>query len=95
MGMMQLFGFGKATFSHGIHPPEYKAVTEQKSIRRLAFAPEMILPLSQHFGAPSIPVVHVGQEVVRGELVARADADRACEAQDQTGDETLCTVCAE
>lgn len=73
MGMMQLFGFGKATFSHGIHPPEYKAVTEQKSIRRLAFAPEMILPLSQHFGAPSIPVVHVGQEVVRGELVARAD----------------------
>ena len=73
MGLMQLLQLGKATFSHGIHPPEYKGKTGQKSIRRLSFAPEMILPLSQHFGAPSVPVVHEGQEVVRGEVVARAD----------------------
>ncbi len=73
MGLKQLLGLGKATFSHGIHPPEYKAVTGSKAIRRLYFAPEMILPLSQHFGAPSIPIVHEGQEVVRGEVVARAD----------------------
>jgi len=73
MGLMQLLGLGKATFSHGVHPPEYKAVTGSKAIRRLSFAPEMILPLSQHFGTPSVPVVHEGQEVVRGELVAQAD----------------------
>ena len=73
MGLMQLIRLGKATFSHGIHPPEYKAVTGSKAIRRLSFAPEMILPLSQHFGTPSVPVVHEGQEVVRGELVAQAD----------------------
>ena len=73
MGLMQLLGLGKATFSHGIHPPEYKAVTGPKAIRRLSFAPEMVLPLSQHFGEPSVPVVYEGQEVVRGELVAQAD----------------------
>jgi electron transport complex protein RnfC len=73
MGVMQLFSLGKATFSHGIHPPEYKAATDAKEIRRLPFAPEMVLPLSQHFGAPSVPIVHEGQEVVRGEPIAGAD----------------------
>jgi len=73
MGMMQLIGLGKATFSHGIHPPEYKGTTDAKKIRRLSFASEMVLPLSQHFGKPSVPIVHERQEVVRGEPIARAD----------------------
>jgi electron transport complex protein RnfC len=73
MGLMQLIGLGKATFSHGIHPPEYKAATDAKEIRRLPFAPNMVLPLSQHFGKPSVPIVHEGQEVVRGEPIAKAD----------------------
>ncbi|MBT8420148.1 MAG: electron transport complex subunit RsxC [Gammaproteobacteria bacterium] len=64
---------GKGTFPHGIHPPAFKAQTYSKNIRRLSFAPEMILPLSQHFGAPSKPVVRQGQEVTRGDLIAEAD----------------------
>nr|VFJ47542.1 MAG: electron transport complex protein RnfC [Candidatus Kentron sp. DK] len=66
-------GSGKATFPHGVHPPEFKAQTYDRNIRRLSFAPEMILPLSQHFGAPSKPIVRSGQEVVRGEVIAEAD----------------------
>ncbi len=71
---MGLFEFIKRkTFSHGVHPPEYKEETAGKPIRRLPFAPEMVIPLSQHFGAPAIPLVHPGQEVLRGEPIARAD----------------------
>ena len=73
MDLMKLLHFGRATFSHGIHPPEYKEPTNNAVIRRLPFAPEMILPLSQHFGKPSLPIVHEGQEVVRGEPIAKAD----------------------
>ena len=73
MGLMQLIRLGKATFSHGIHPPESKDITGAKEIRRLPFPPEMVLPLSQHFGKPSIPLVREGQEVVRGEPIAKAD----------------------
>jgi electron transport complex protein RnfC len=73
MGLMRLIGLKKATFSHGIHPPEYKATTDAKDIRRLSFAAEMVLPLSQHFGKPSVAIVHEGQEVVRGEPIAKAD----------------------
>jgi len=63
----------RSTFSHGIHPAENKHFTAHKPIRRLPFAPELILPLSQHLGGPSQPIVHVGQEVVRGEPIAKAN----------------------
>ena len=62
----------RSTFSHGIHPAENKHFTAHKPIQRLPFPPELILPLSQHTGAPSVPLVHPGQEVVRGEPIARA-----------------------
>lgn len=61
------------TFSHGIHVPEHKELTQHLPIRRLPFAPLLIVPLSQHTGAPAIPIVHEGQEVVRGEPIAKAN----------------------
>ena len=60
------------SFSHGVHPPEFKELTEHKPIRRLPFPPEVVVPLSQHIGAPAKPIVREGQEVVRGEPVAEA-----------------------
>jgi len=62
----------RSTFSHGIHPEENKHFTAKKPIRRLPFSPELVLPLAQHIGAPSVPLVHPGQEVVRGEPIAKA-----------------------
>lgn len=60
------------TFSHGIHPVGNKQYTAGEAIRRFPFAPELILPLSQHAGAPSIPIARPGQEVVRGEPIAKS-----------------------
>jgi electron transport complex protein RnfC len=71
MNVLQLFG--KKTFPHGIHPFEYKQETRAKKIRRLPFAPEIILPLAQHIGKPSLPIVRRGRDVARGELIATAD----------------------
>ena len=65
--------FRRNTFEHGVHPQEHKELTSVLPIRRLPFAPQLILPLSQHAGAPAVPLVKPGQEVVRGEPVARAD----------------------
>jgi electron transport complex protein RnfC len=68
---MWLPGLGaRKTFSHGIHPPESKELTQDKAIRRLSFPPHLIVPLSQHTGAPAKPIVREGQEVVRGEPIA-------------------------
>lgn len=68
-----MFGRRLKTFVHGIHPPECKEQTNGQAIRQFPFAPEMIILLSQHAGKPSIAVVKEGQEVVRGQLLARPD----------------------
>ncbi len=60
-----------ATFKHGVHPEEFKFFTESLSIERMPFVDEYILPLGQHIGAPSIPIVQKGQNVRRGEMIAK------------------------
>jgi electron transport complex protein RnfC len=67
-----LRGLWHKTFSHGVHPPQWKDATRSRPIRRLPFAPRLILPLAQHIGAPSVPIVTRRQEVGRGEPIARA-----------------------
>ena len=61
-----------ATFEHGIHPV-YNKETGSLPIRRMAFAPRLIVPLSQHIGKPAVCCVNVGQEVLRGQVIATAD----------------------
>ncbi len=69
---MGIFNFHKNTFKHGIHPPENKSETNGLPIRQFSFAPLIILPTSQHIGAPAEVIVREGQEVVRGQLLAKA-----------------------
>jgi len=64
---------GLRTFRHGVHPPELKDETSGLPIRQFPFAPLLIVPLVQHAGAPSIPEVRAGQDVVRGQRIARPD----------------------
>ncbi len=58
------------TFRQGIHPGDYKALTRHLPIVRMPFMDEVVLPLSQHLGAPSKPLVRPGQKVYRGQLIA-------------------------
>ena len=59
-------------FQRGVHPPSCK-LTAQTKIRRLPFPPQVIVPLSQHIGKAPRAIVKVGQEVVRGQPIARTD----------------------
>ncbi|MCP5059291.1 MAG: electron transport complex subunit RsxC [bacterium] len=69
--MLRWLGLG--SFRHGVHPPDAKDATRDLPIRRLPFAPLLVVPLAQHLGRPSIPLVREGQEVARGECIARPD----------------------
>lgn len=69
---MKFFNFHKNTFKHGIHPPEHKNETNGLAIRQFPFAPLIVLPMAQHIGAPSEIIVREGQEVNRGQLLAKA-----------------------
>jgi len=72
--MLALSTLFKRSFSHGIHPDEYKDGTARLHSQRMPFVDRYILPLHQHLGAPSKPVVNVGQRVRRGHLIAEPGA---------------------
>ncbi|MBD3287146.1 electron transport complex subunit RsxC [candidate division WOR-3 bacterium] len=60
------------TFRGGIHPPEFKELAEEKSIEIMPAPEKVVIPLSQHTGAPAKPVVAAGDEVKAGTLIAEA-----------------------
>ncbi len=64
---------GTPTFRHGIHPDDAKEATRGLPVERMPFVAEYVLPLSQHAGAPSRPLVGPGMRVERGQLIAAAD----------------------
>ncbi len=62
------------TFKGGIHTYDGKDLTrDKKIIDLLPSDPELVYPLSQHIGAPAVPVVSVGERVLRGQRIAEAN----------------------
>ncbi|HEX9251745.1 MAG TPA: electron transport complex subunit RsxC [Ignavibacteriaceae bacterium] len=61
------------TFHGGVHPKEYKELTEHSAFEFMPYPEEIILPLSQHLGKEASPQVKKGDEVTPGQLVAKAE----------------------
>ncbi|MER2601257.1 MAG: electron transport complex subunit RsxC [Candidatus Competibacter phosphatis] len=59
-------------FRGGVHPPSQKHLSAGRPIESLPLPSRLYIPLQQHAGAPALPVVAVGQQVGKGELLARA-----------------------
>ena len=57
----------------GVHPPENKLSTD-RPIEVLAIPVQVIIPLSQSLGAPSVPIVNKGDAVKVGQLIAKGEA---------------------
>ncbi|MBN1348602.1 electron transport complex subunit RsxC [candidate division KSB1 bacterium] len=62
----------KKTFTRGIHPPENKSLTETKSIETMPQPEMVIIPLQQHIGAPSEPIVNIKDQVKIGDKLSES-----------------------
>ncbi|MCR4993346.1 MAG: electron transport complex subunit RsxC [Lachnospiraceae bacterium] len=62
----------KGTFKGGVHPYEGKELSMDKPTVKLLPGKELVYPMSQHIGAPSKPVVAVGDHVLMGQKIAEA-----------------------
>ena len=63
---------GKCTFKGGVHPYDGKEFSKDKPVELFPAQGEMVFPLSQHIGAPAVPVVAKGDYVLAGQLIAEA-----------------------
>jgi electron transport complex protein RnfC len=63
--------FMKHPMKAGLPLPGHRAVSMQLPVERAPIPEILILPLLQHAGMPSSPVVEVGDHVERGQLIAK------------------------
>jgi len=56
----------------GIHPPEHKELCEHLPLKAFPAVGTVVIPLSQHAGAPATPVVKAGDAVKVGEKIGEA-----------------------
>jgi len=57
------------TFERGIHPDYNKELASGKSITAAKLPGRIVIPLSQHIGAPAKATVAIGDEVKRGQVL--------------------------
>jgi len=56
----------------GVHPPENKHQSMTLPIGDLPIPERLLVPLSQHIGAPAVACVKVGEKVLKGQKIADA-----------------------
>ena len=64
---------GLLTFSGGIHPYDGKDLSKDKEIQDYLPKGDGVYPLSQHIGAPAVPLVKKGDHVLVGQKIAQAE----------------------
>ncbi len=62
------------TFKGGIHPPYNKELASGKAIKKAPVPAEVVIPLSQHIGAPNEPLVKEGDRVEVGQKIGASEA---------------------
>lgn len=60
------------TFDGGVHPDDAKLSTKTCAIDQMPLPAEVVLPVSQHIGAPAKVIVEKNQTVSKGQVVAEA-----------------------
>ncbi|MHB1323161.1 MAG: electron transport complex subunit RsxC [Coriobacteriia bacterium] len=64
----------RSVFRGGVHPPEHKGATAGSPVRWSPIPAAIVVPMSQHLGAPCEPLVAVGDRVFRGQMIGDVDA---------------------
>lgn len=62
------------TFAGGVHPPDYKELSENCQIKTIGTPKQLAVMLSQHIGGICKPLVNKNEKVAAGQLIGRAEA---------------------
>ena len=62
---------GKA-YPYGIHVKDMKELCADSTIEKMPAPPKVYVSMSQHIGAPAIPIVQVGDKVTKRQLIGQA-----------------------
>jgi electron transport complex protein RnfC len=60
-------------FHGGVHPPTHKTESSRAPIAQAALPSKLVIPLHQHVGNRAVPVVQVGERVLKGQIIGSPD----------------------
>jgi electron transport complex protein RnfC len=60
-------------FHGGVHPATHKAESTRSAIAQAPIPSKLVIPLHQHAGNRAVPVVQVGERVLKGQIVGRPE----------------------
>ena len=60
-------------FHGGVHPPTHKTESTRTPIAQAAIPSKLVIPLHQHVGNRAVPVVQVGERVLKGQIIGRPE----------------------
>ncbi len=58
------------SFPGGVHPHDNKHYSKKAQVEEMPLPGKVVIPLSQHIGAPAKPIVQVGDKVLTGQMIA-------------------------
>ena len=61
------------TLHGGLRLPGHKTESTQDPIHDIPVPKQLVLPIAQHVGDPAQPIVDIGEQVLKGQLIAEAD----------------------
>jgi electron transport complex protein RnfC len=62
-------------FPGGVHPAQNKHQSKPGKVLTLPLPQRLLVPLSQHIGTPAKPLVAIGEQVYKGQLIAQASGN--------------------
>jgi len=60
-------------FHGGVHPATHKTESTRTPITRAELPSKLVIPLHQHVGNRAVPVVQVGERVLKGQIIGRPE----------------------
>ncbi len=63
-----------STFKKGLHPEDYKYLSQDQAIETLPPPDDVYIPVQQHIGTPCEPLVKKGDRVKTGQIIADSSA---------------------
>ncbi|MDD4913176.1 MAG: electron transport complex subunit RsxC [Sideroxydans sp.] len=61
------------SFHGGVHPPTHKDESTRSPIAQAPLPSKLVIPLSQHVGNRAVPIVQVGERVLKGQQIGRPE----------------------
>ncbi|MDH2917031.1 MAG: electron transport complex subunit RsxC, partial [Gallionella sp.] len=61
------------SFHGGVHPPTHKTESTGTPIAQTPLPSQLLIPLSQHVGNRAVPIVQVGERVLKGQKIGRPE----------------------